>query len=139
AVLGTIVRTWGSAPRPVGSNVVIRDDGLVAGSVSGGCIEDDLIERVRSRVVAAQAPELLRYGVSADEAARFGLPCGGTIELFLEPVGSQSRLEELRARLEAGRTTRRTVMRADGAATLEEGKGSDELSLDDARLVADFG
>jgi xanthine dehydrogenase accessory factor len=139
AVLGTIVRTWGSAPRPVGSNVVIRDDGLVMGSVSGGCIEDDLIARVREKGVAADAPELLRYGVSAEEATRFGLPCGGTIELLLEPVAPHSRLPELLTRLEAGRATRRIVARATGEVTLEDASGADELHLDEERLVAVFG
>lgn len=139
AVLGTIVRTWGSAPRPVGSNVVIRDDGRVMGSVSGGCIEDDLIERVRSSAVAAQAPELIRYGVSAEEATRFGLPCGGTIELLLEPLAARSRLPELLARLEAGRATRRTVARATGEVTLEDADRADELVIDEQRLVAVFG
>ena len=139
AVLGTIVRTWGSAPRPVGSNVVIRDDGLVMGSVSGGCIEDDLIARVRAQGVAAQAPELIRYGVSAEEATRFGLPCGGTIELLLEPVADHSRLPELLARLEAGRATRRIVSRTSGEVLLEDASGTDELQLDEERLVAVFG
>jgi xanthine dehydrogenase accessory factor len=138
-VLGTIVRTWGSAPRPVGSNVVIRDDGLVMGSVSGGCIEDDLIARVRARGIAAEAPEIIRYGVSAEEATRFGLPCGGTIELLLEPVAAHSRLPELLSRLEAGRATRRIVARATGEVTLEDASGTDELSLDEERLVAVFG
>ena len=89
-VLGTIVRTWGSAPRPVGSNVVIRDDGLVVGSVSGGCVEDDLVARVRAQGMSMQRPEAIRYGVSAEEATRFGLPCGGTLELLLEPVRAHS-------------------------------------------------
>ena len=139
AALGTIVRTWGSAPRPVGSNVVIRDDGLVMGSVSGGCIEDDLIARVRERSIAAQGPELVRYGVSTEEAARFGLPCGGTIELLVEPVAAHSRLPELLERLAAGRSTRRIVDRATGETVLEDADGTDELRLDDARLVAVFG
>ena len=138
-VLGTIVRTWGSAPRPVGSNVVIRDDGLVVGSVSGGCVEDDLVAQVRERGRRMERPEMIRYGVSAEEATRFGLPCGGTLELLLEPVREHSLIEALLGRLEAGRVTRRTVLRATGAATLEDGVGTDELRLDDERLVAVFG
>ena len=138
-VLGTIVRTWGSAPRPVGSNVAIRDDGRVAGSVSGGCIEDDLIARVRAQDVAAGKPELLRYGVSAEEATRFGLPCGGTIELLLEPVADATRLPELLERLAAGQPTRRTVDCASGAVELAAAAGTDELAYDGARLVAHFG
>lgn len=139
AVLGTIVRTWGSAPRPIGSNVVIRDDGLVMGSVSGGCIEDDLIARVRAQGIAATAPELIRYGVSAEEATRFGLPCGGTLELMLEPVREHSRLPELLDRLAQGRPTRRIVARSTGRAELQDADGTEELELDDERLVASFG
>ena len=64
AVLGTVTRTWGSAPRPVGSVVAVRGDGVIAGSVSGGCIEDDLIEKVRAGRAGAHAhPEIVRYGV----------------------------------------------------------------------------
>src|SRR5512134_2151417 len=93
--LGTVVRTWGSAPRPVGSLVAIRGDGQIVGSVSGGCIEDDLVERVRAEALATERPERARYGVTADEAFRFGLPCGGTIELILEPLTKESRIDAL--------------------------------------------
>jgi xanthine dehydrogenase accessory factor len=70
AVMGTIVRTWGSAPRPVGALVVIRDDGLVVGSVSGGCIEDDLVERVRSRAGPQQAAIVISACAGAVESPR---------------------------------------------------------------------
>jgi xanthine dehydrogenase accessory factor len=139
AVLGTIVRTWGSAPRPVGSLVVIRDDGLVAGSVSGGCIEDDLVDRVRSRALAADRPERVTYGVTAEEAFRFGLPCGGTIELILEPLGPQSQIAELLARVAAGRQTVRTLDMKTGAVRLADGSGTDLLAFDDERLVTAHG
>ncbi len=84
-VLGTVVRTWGSSPRPPGSLMVIRDDGQAAGSVSGGCIEDDLVGRVLRGELALERPQVVRYGQSADEAHRFGLPCGSTVEVVLEP------------------------------------------------------
>jgi len=100
AVLGTVVRTWGSAPRPVGAHVLVRDDGLVVGSVSGGCIEDDLVDKVRSGKVAAEKPQRVKYGITADEAFQFGLPCGGTIELILEPVGDGSKVGELLERVD---------------------------------------
>jgi len=119
-VLGTITRTWGSAPRPVGALVAVREDGRVAGSVSGGCIEDDLIERVKSGALAAEAPQVVRYGVSGDEAARFGLPCGGTLELVLEPVGPRSGIDDLLAHLAQGTRVRRTLRLADGLAALDE-------------------
>ena len=107
-VLGTITRTWGSAPRPIGSHVAVRDDGRVAGSVSGGCIEDDLVARIREGSLALARPERVRYGVSAEEATRFGLPCGGTLELVLEPLGEHSAIEALLDRLDQGVRTRRT-------------------------------
>ncbi|TAG77095.1 MAG: XdhC family protein, partial [Betaproteobacteria bacterium] len=65
ATLGTVVRTWGSAPRPIGAMMAIRDDGQVIGSVSGGCIEDDLIAQVKDGKLAATRPESVRYGVAA--------------------------------------------------------------------------
>ena len=75
ALLVTVVRTWGSSPRPEGAMLAVRDDGLVVGSVSGGCIEDDLIDRVRNRGIEQTHPEAVKYGISAEEAHRFGLPC----------------------------------------------------------------
>src|SRR5213078_656890 len=75
ALLVTVVRTWGSSPRPPGAMLAVRDDGHVVGSVSGGCIEDDLVGRVRHYGMTSSECESVTYGVSADEARRFGLPC----------------------------------------------------------------
>ena len=83
--LVTVIETWGSAPRPPGALLCLRDDGLVAGSVSGGCVEDDLIDRVR-RGERVGVPTLVAYGVTKEEAARFGLPCGGNLRLVQEPL-----------------------------------------------------
>ena len=99
--LVTVVKTWGSSPRPEGAMLAICEDGRVMGSVSGGCIEDDLIGGVRQQGMTRKRPELLTYGISADEAHRFGLPCGGTIQLAVEPLSSRSRIPELLARLSA--------------------------------------
>ncbi|MFN7781056.1 MAG: XdhC family protein, partial [Betaproteobacteria bacterium] len=139
AVLGTIVRTWGSAPRPVGALVAIRGDGLVVGSVSGGCIEDDLVERVRSNAAAAARPERVKYGITAEEAFRFGLPCGGTIELVLEPLGPQSQTAELLARVEGGQQTLRRLDMKTGAVRLEPGTGRDVLIATDDELISVHG
>ena len=138
-VLGTITRTWGSAPRPPGSSVAIRDDGLVAGSVSGGCIEDDLVTRAKAGALTSGRPEVVRYGIDADTAHRFGLPCGGTIELVMEPVQTATRLPELLDALGAGRRVRRVMTLATGAVTLEDSLGSEELSLDELTLVTTHG
>ena len=83
--LVTVMETWGSAPRPAGALLAMRDDGLVVGSVSGGCVEDDLIERVR-KGERVDKPSVIHYGISRDEAARFGLPCGGNLRLVQEPL-----------------------------------------------------
>ncbi|MNR83600.1 putative xanthine dehydrogenase subunit A [compost metagenome] len=95
--LVTVIQTWGSSPRPAGAMMVIRHDGRIIGSVSGGCIEDDLMARVRDAKQRRQAPELLTYGISAEEAFRFGLPCGGTIKLAIEPLSDKSQIKQLLA------------------------------------------
>jgi len=138
-VLGTITRTWGSAPRPPGSAVAIRDDGLVAGSVSGGCIEDDLIDKARQGVLAEARPRVVRYGIDADAAHRFGLPCGGLIELVLEPVAPRTRLPELLERLSKGERVRRTLHIASGDVALEPAGRTDELTLTDTTLTTHHG
>src|SRR5215467_2534824 len=139
AVMGTIIRTWGSAPRPVGSLVVIRDDGLVVGSVSGGCIEDDLVDRVRTQALVASGPQRVTYGVTAEEAFRFGLPCGGTLELVLEPLTAESRVPELLGRIVEGKQTLRTLDLKSGQVTLQEGQGTDVLCIAEDKLVTVHG
>lgn len=139
-VLGTITRTWGSAPRPVGSLVAVRDDGLISGSVSGGCIEDDLVAQLRAGSLTLSGPTPLRYGVGAEEARRFGLPCGGTLELMLEPLGPQSALDELLARLERGERVRRTLDLGTGSVALGPAQsGADTLTLSETQLVSHHG
>jgi xanthine dehydrogenase accessory factor len=138
-VMGTVTRTWGSAPRPVGSVVAVRDDGAIAGSVSGGCIEDDLIERTKTHALSATAPQVVRYGVSGDEAARFGLPCGGTLELVLEPLADHSQVEPLLKLLQAGEQVRRELLLATGVVTLSEPEGADVVVLGDTKLVTTHG
>ena len=128
--LGTITRTWGSAPRPVGAMMVIRDDGQVVGSVSGGCVEDDLIDKVRQASLARDKPEVTTYGVTQEQAARFGLPCGGTLQLVLEPAGPQSRLEELLGAIERHELVARFLDMQSGAVRIEAGRWSDLLEFD---------
>ena len=134
-VLGTVVRTWGSSPRPPGSLMVVRDDGAVAGSVSGGCIEDDLIARVKAGELSSRLPQLTRYGVSAEEARRFGLPCGGTVQIVLEPLGAQSGLRELLAAIESHRVVRRRLELATGLVSLSPCSDGDALRFDEGERV----
>ncbi len=137
--LGTIVRTWGSAPRPVGAMMVIRGDGQVIGSVSGGCVEDDLIARVQKGELAGDKPEKVAYGVSAEEAARFGLPCGGTLQIVLEPIGAHSKLDELLAIVESHGIARRSLELASGAVTVTQGSRADALDFDGQVLTTVHG
>ena len=137
--LGTIVKTWGSAPRPVGAMVAIRDDGQVVGSVSGGCVEDDLIDKVKSKAVAAKKPELVVYGVTNEEATRWGLPCGGTLEIVIEPLSEKSGISELLERIGHQQLVRRLLDMASGHATLEPGRWQDVLEFDGRVLSAVHG
>ena len=144
AVLATVVRTWGSSPRPVGCIMALREDGAVMGSVSGGCIEYDLIDRY-TKADAADAlpregpPRFVKYGVTADEAHRFGLPCGGTLEVMLEFDPDAARVAELLQALDAGRLMHRRVRLADGQVTLEATDRPAELILNARELVNTFG
>ncbi|CAM5196738.1 Xanthine dehydrogenase accessory factor OS=Castellaniella defragrans OX=75697 GN=HNR28_002072 PE=4 SV=1 [Castellaniella denitrificans] len=121
-------------------------DGSVIGSVSGGCIEDDLIARHRSSPTGQESSwhartgvEILKYGIHADEAHRFGLPCGGTLELVLEYNPDPILLDRLVPQLEAGRLVRRTVNLEDGCVTLTESDSPDGLAMDMRTLSTTFG
>lgn len=138
-VMGTVVRTWGSAPRPPGSLMVIRDDGQVVGSVSGGCVEDDLLHRLYSRDLDLVRPEATTYGASADESRRFGLPCGGTLQIVLEPLSAESGLAELLARIEAHQVVRRSLDLATGKVSLAPAAAADTVSFDGRVLTTVHG
>jgi xanthine dehydrogenase accessory factor len=139
ALLVTVVKTWGSSPRPEGAMLTVRDDGLVVGSVSGGCIEDDLIERVRQRGIEQIRPEAVKYGITAEEAHRFGLPCGGTIQLVLEPLTPQSGIAELCDAVENGQLVAREVDMVTGEVRLGEAQATDGVHFDGERLLTIHG
>ena len=123
ALLATVVRTWGSSPRPVGSIMALCENGALVGSVSGGCIEDDLVYRhtkVADQPMPSGAPGFVKYGITADEAHRFGLPCGGTLELLLEYDPDAANLAALVQALEAGSLMQRHVRLSDGVASLSQ-------------------
>jgi xanthine dehydrogenase accessory factor len=138
-LLVTVVKTWGSSPRPEGAMLAVRDDGLVVGSVSGGCIEDDLIDRVRRLGIEQKLPEAVKYGITAEEAHRFGLPCGGTIQLVLEPLTKASGIAELLDAVQAGQLVARTLDMATGAAQLTPAQATDGVDFDDQRLLTIHG
>ena len=142
-LLATVARTWGSSPRPVGSMMALRSDGRVVGSVSGGCIEDDLIHRYTSAYggpgMPGGLPLVVRYGVSADEAHRFGLPCGGTLELVLEFAPSLPHLEQLLAGLDGGSLVRRGLDLGSGKASLAATSTPDLFSFDGRHMLSTLG
>ena len=84
--LATVVETWGSAPRPVGSHLVIDAEGNFLGSVSGGCVEGDVITEALD-VIGDGTPRMLEFGVADETAWRAGLSCGGRIKVYVEKVG----------------------------------------------------
>jgi xanthine dehydrogenase accessory factor len=138
-ILGTVVRTWGSAPRPPGSLMIIRDDGQVAGSLSGGCIEDDLIGRVARGELASRLPQVTTYGATAEEAQRFGLPCGGSVQIALEPLTLASQLRELLVAIESQRRVTRRLEMATGTVSLDSTGEGDSVRFDGTCLTTVHG
>ena len=140
-VLYTVVQTWGSAPRPPGAMLALRDDGVVSGSVSGGCIEDDLIGRLHDGRLQREGPEvqLVTYGVTKEEAARFGLPCGGTLRLTEEWVQDAGWVDELLARCANHEIVARELDLASGAVRLETADRETSQHFDGQRLRAVYG
>ncbi|QDL54447.1 XdhC family protein [Rhodoferax aquaticus] len=142
--LVTVVETWGSAPRPSGALLALRDDGHLSGSVSGGCVEDDLIARTRASVRSGDTstkstPSMVTYGVSKDEAARFGLPCGGTLRLLQEPLMDTAWLKELLTRTAAHELVTRTVHLPTGRVTLTPGLRTSKARFTEHEWSSTFG
>ncbi|MYN26151.1 XdhC family protein [Duganella levis] len=131
----TVIKTWGSSPRPVGATLAICEDGTVVGSVSGGCIEDDLIARVRDEGIRRTIPEIVSYGITADEAHRFGLPCGGTIELSIEPLSAHSCIDELLARLEQHELVQRRLDLRSGEVELSKAAPGAQMQVSEQAMV----
>ena len=134
-MLVSVARTWGSAPRPPGAWLALRDDGQVQGSVSGGCIETDLIDRLLAGDFAGSAPFVLSYGVTQDEARRYGLPCGGKMELVVEPAPDLAALHTLAERIAAGQLVRRSVTIGQPGASITSGAAGDGLTWDGRTLT----
>ena len=137
--LVTVVKTWGSSPRPEGATLAICDDGTVVGSVSGGCIEDDLIERMRNEGIVRSTPEIVTYGIAADDAHRFGLPCGGTIQLAIEPLSEKSKIEQLLQRLQAHELVARQLALSTGDVILQPAAAGLGLQLSASTLTTVHG
>ncbi|MBB3473043.1 XdhC family protein [Sphingomonas sp. BK345] len=106
--LATVVSTWGSAPRPRGSHMLVHADGRFEGSVSGGCVEGDILDTA-AQVIAGAPFQLKRYGVADDSAWEVGLPCGGEISVMVQPVSAEGFDPELFERIAEARTDGRSL------------------------------
>jgi xanthine dehydrogenase accessory factor len=135
--LATVVKTWGSSPRPEGALLAISGDGQLVGSVSGGCIEDDLIDRLRT--MHPTQPEIVTYGVTAEQTRRFGLPCGGTLQLVLEPLHKESCLREALECIERGELFARRLHLGDGRCEALDEVPDTPILFDGETLVSSFG
>ena len=85
--LATVIETWGSAPQPVGSQLAVDGDGNFIGSVSGGCVEGEVVTQAID-VIGSKKPKVLAFGVADETAWKVGLACGGRIRIFVEPLGA---------------------------------------------------
>ena len=135
--LVTVTQTFGASPRPPGSVMAMRDDGVIVGSVSGGCIEDDLVAR-RGEFTGAK-PIMQSYGVSAEEARRFGLPCGGQLEVVIEAQLVAPRLDELSEKISAGEVFARVLNLASGAWTYRPAQPADETARNESEFTCIHG
>jgi xanthine dehydrogenase accessory factor len=138
-LLVTVVKTWGSSPRPPGALLAVREDGIVVGSVSGGCIEDDIVERSRREGAFITRPQAVTYGVSAEDARKFGLPCGGTIQLVLEPLTPESRIGDLLDAIEHGKLVARRLDLDTATVSLAPADAADALAFDGETLTTVHG
>jgi len=105
----TVLKTYGSSPRPPGAMLVLREDGQMVGSVSGGCIEDDLVEKAVNGALSTGQAQRLVYGATEDEVTRFNLPCGGTLELLIEPVLSTTWIDQVLAAIQQHQLIQRSL------------------------------
>ena len=135
--LVTVAKTWGSSPRPAGSLMLMRDDGIHVGSVSGGCVEEDLVARYRDKQLSETFPTMIDYGVDKQQATRFGLPCGGRLELCIEQLESAEQLNALLNKIKHNEIITRRVCLNTGEVSLHKAQASDEFSYttDDIKKV----
>jgi len=143
--LATVIGTWGSSPRPVGSLFACDVDGHIVGSLSGGCVEEDLLEKLTRGELAADQAQFFTYGISAEESEKFGLPCGGSLLIVIEPLQPDTRniahFDRLQQQLAARQRVRRVVDLRAGTLTLEDVPDYAQLDWDEKnqRLTHTYG
>lgn len=139
--LCTIVRATGSSPRPLGSMMACLEDGRQAGSISGGCVEEDLLERIQAGEFEPGVPQIIEYGVSAEQNERLGLPCGGRLHLLLQYIGPGDLpwLKDCLERLGRREYMQREVSLANGTTTVLTASHFEAIALDDTTLRHSLG
>jgi len=137
--LFTVASTWGSSPRPPGSLLAISSDGRLSGSVSGGCVEEDLLQRLQDGSLCVTSPTLIDYGVNREDAARFGLPCGGRLELVVEQLETAAPLSPVLRAIEERRLITRRVCLTTGERSLHSAAATDSFYYDGDTLSKPFG
>lgn len=126
-ILVTVLKTWGSSPRPPGSLMIMRRDGMLSGSVSGGCVEEDLMQRYRDQQLSDNYPTRIDYGVKRDDATRFGLPCGGRLELLIEQLNDREQVEQLLDVMQHHQLIARHVDLQTGKTTLQAARAEQDF------------
>jgi len=138
--LVTVAHTWGASPRPSGSLLAVRaDDARFVGSVSGGCVEDDLSARLAAGGASQALPRIERYGVTPEQTHRFGLPCGGRLDLVVERLASAEPLRRILQVMDARRLTARRVCLATGEVSLHAAGRDAVFRFDGENLIQVFG
>jgi xanthine dehydrogenase accessory factor len=137
--LATVVGTWGSAPRRPGCMMVIHPDGRFNGSVSGGCIEDDLAQQVLKGELEHELPRLIEYGVTRERIQQVGLPCGGRLTLLLERVDSVAPLRNLLQAVEQRKLVSRHVCLNTGEVSLQPSRHDRDFHFDGQTMLKIFG
>jgi xanthine dehydrogenase accessory factor len=137
--LVTVARTWGSSPRPAGSLMLMREDGVYTGSVSGGCVEEDLLARYRDHQLGGSLPTLVDYGVNRADAVRHGLPCGGRLELLVEQLDNQAQLKLFLERVKANALVSRRVCLNTGEVSLHPAVAGDDFLYTENAVKKVFG
>lgn len=142
--LCTILKTWGSSPRPIGSMMACTLDGEIAGSISGGCIEEDFLEQLRDGSLKSQydiekKPFIVKYGITAEQAARLRLPCGGQLHVLLEYIApdavNRQVFGELASALEKHQRISREVDMHTGSISVRHSAADEIVILSDDLLL----
>ena len=139
--LATVVQTWGSSPRPVGSVLACNGQGHIVGSLSGGCVEDDLLEKITKGELAANEAQFFQYGITVEETEKLGLPCGGHLYIVVEPQkpspASITHFTQLNDALDQRQCARRIINLHDQSTRIEIDSGFKDLHWDEAKQQLD--